>query len=271
MSKTLDRHTCCEDDKPVFKTRDLTVLNGKEVLLHGLNIEIPDGHTTAVMGPSGAGKSMFLHCLNRMNETERNLQVEGTIEYRGKNLGEVDSPANLRKKIGMLLQDPVIFPGTIRDNLEFGCRRVLDKKLGDDAVMRLLETCRLKSELEGRWSESAQNLSVGQKQRLCLARLLAMEPDVLLLDEPASSLDPPAAEKIYETVEHLPGNPSVIWASHDIWQVHRRSDCVMMIEKGRLVDFQHNEEFFSPPYPDRLERFMKPVMSTDSKEIRQQA
>lgn len=194
------------EKKIKIQVRDLNLYYGRNHALHGVNMDIKENSVTALIGPSGCGKSTFLKCINRMNDLVDNVRIEGSIEIDGENIyvPSVDTTV-LRKKVGMVFQQPNPFPMSIYDNIAYGPRvhGIKDKKILDQIVEESLQGAAIFNEVKDRLKKSAMGLSGGQQQRLCIARALAVQPEVLLMDEPTSALDPISTSKIEELMEDL--------------------------------------------------------------------
>nr|WP_083864608.1 phosphate ABC transporter ATP-binding protein [Natrinema pallidum] len=216
--------TLSADADPVIETRNLDVFYDGVQALQDVTIGIPENGVTALIGPSGCGKSTFLRCINRMNDLIDAARVEGELRFEGKNVYDDDvDPVALRRKIGMVFQSPNPFPKSIRDNVAFGLE--VQDKAGDvdETVHRALERAALLDEVEDQLDSSGLDLSGGQQQRLCIARAIAPDPDVLLMDEPASALDPIATSKIEDLIEDLAEEYTVIIVTHNMQQAAPRS------------------------------------------------
>ncbi|SER83528.1 phosphate ABC transporter ATP-binding protein PstB [Natrinema salaciae] len=246
------------DADAVIETRGLDVFYDDVQALQNVDIQIPENGVTALIGPSGCGKSTFLRCINRMNDLIDAARVEGELRFEGKNVydGDVD-PVALRRKIGMVFQSPNPFPKSIRDNVAFGLQ-VQDKAVDvDETVHRALERAALLEEVEDQLDSSGLDLSGGQQQRLCIARAIAPDPDVLLMDEPASALDPIATSKIEDLIEDLAEEYTVIIVTHNMQQAARISDkTAVFLTGGELVEFGDTDKIFENPEHDRVEDYI---------------
>jgi phosphate transport system ATP-binding protein len=233
-----------------LRVRDLTVRYGDKVAVDGVSMDVPERRVTALIGPSGCGKSTFLRCLNRMNDHIRGASVTGRVEIDGLDLYAPDTdPVVLRRRVGMVFQKSNPFPKTIFENVAFGPRvhGVTDKVALREIVERSLQRAALWSEVSDRLDTSALSLSGGQQQRLCIARALAVEPDVLLMDEPASALDPIATTKIEDLIHELKDEYTVVIVTHNMQQAARVSDFTAYFYLGRLVEFDATERLFTKP------------------------
>jgi phosphate transport system ATP-binding protein len=238
------------DTSVKLRVRDLTVRYGDKVAVDGVSMDVPERRVTALIGPSGCGKSTFLRCLNRMNDHIRGASVTGRVEIDGVDLYAPDTdPVVLRRRVGMVFQKSNPFPKTIFENVAFGPRvhGVTDKVALREIVERSLQRAALWNEVEDRLDTSALSLSGGQQQRLCIARALAVEPDVLLMDEPASALDPIATTKIEDLIHELKDEYTVVIVTHNMQQAARVSDYTAYFYLGRLVEFDATERLFTKP------------------------
>jgi phosphate transport system ATP-binding protein len=255
-----------EEREVVFEVEGLTVSYGGVPALAGVSLEIYRNFVTAFIGPSGCGKSTFIRCFNRLNDLIPSAVVEGSIRYHGEDLyaPEVD-PVEVRKRIGMVFQKPNPFPKSIYDNIAFG-PRVLGWKEGlDERVEGALERAALWDEVKDRLKESALSLSGGQQQRLCIARALAVEPDVILMDEPASALDPISTTRIEDLMHTLKRDYSIVIVTHNMQQAARVADMtaffsVDVAESGRrtgvLVEYDETPRIFTRPTDKRTEDYV---------------
>jgi phosphate transport system ATP-binding protein len=239
--------------------KDLHVHYGSSHAIKGVSLDIPDRSVTAIIGPSGCGKSTFLRALNRMNDTIKGIRVEGNVDIGGKNLyaSGVDVVA-LRRQVGMVFQKPNPFPSSIRDNVLFGPRihRRLTPEQKDRIVETSLRRAALWDEVKDRLDDDAMGLSGGQQQRLCIARALAVEPQVLLMDEPASALDPIATAKIEDLIQELKQELTVVIVTHNMQQAARVSDHTAFFYLGELVEFGATKQIFENPKDKRTEDYV---------------
>ncbi len=244
---------------PVIESNDLDVYYGDTQALHGITMEIPERQVTALIGPSGCGKSTFLRSINRMNDLIDVARVDGDLFFHGKNVYDDDvDPVALRRRIGMVFQKPNPFPKSIFDNVAYGLR-VQGKDDGDveAKVRRALERAALLDEVEDKLDESGLDLSGGQQQRLCIARAIAPDPEVILMDEPASALDPVATSKIEDLVEELAEEYTVVIVTHNMQQAARISDkTAVFLTGGHLVEFDDTNKIFENPESDRVEDYI---------------
>jgi phosphate transport system ATP-binding protein len=251
----------------VFDIRNLTVRYGRTTAIRDVSFEIYRNLVTAVIGPSGCGKSTFIRSLNRMNDLIPSAKVEGEVVYHGKNLYDRDvDPVEVRRWIGMVFQKPNPFPKSIYDNVAWG-PRVLGMRSGlDDRVQRALEQAALWDEVKGRLKRNALGLSGGQQQRLCIARALAVEPQALLLDEPASALDPIATSAIEDLIHELKRDYTIVIVTHNMQQAARVADrtCFFSLSdeddegerSGILVEYDETQKIFTQPSDPRTEGYV---------------
>jgi phosphate transport system ATP-binding protein len=237
-------------DEPRMSARAVSVRYGDFVALKEVSLEIYDRSVTAFIGPSGCGKSTFLRCLNRMNDLIDGARVSGTLLLEGEdiNAASVD-PAELRRRVGMVFQKPNPFPMSIFDNIAYGPR--LHERLSKPALTERVESC-LKSaalwdEVKDKLKQSALALSGGQQQRLCIARALATQPDVLLMDEPCSALDPISTERIEALIGELKQTHAIAIVTHNLGQARRVSDTTGFFYKGELIEFDATPRIFEAP------------------------
>ncbi|QSW99443.1 phosphate ABC transporter ATP-binding protein PstB [Haloterrigena alkaliphila] len=245
-------------ERTILEARDLSVYYGEEQALDGVDIEIPEKQVTAVIGPSGCGKSTFLRCINRMNDLVDAARVEGELLFDGKNVYDEDvDPVALRRKIGMVFQSPNPFPKSIRDNVAYGLKVQGKDENVDEQVRKALERAALLEEVEDQLDSSGLDLSGGQQQRLCIARAIAPDPDVILMDEPASALDPVATSKIEDLIEDLAEEYTVVIVTHNMQQAARISDkTAVFLTGGELVEFDDTDKIFENPEHDRVEDYI---------------
>ena len=251
----------------VFDIRNLTVRYGRTTAIRDVSFEIYRNLVTAVIGPSGCGKSTFIRSLNRMNDLVPTAKVEGEVVYLGKDLYDRDvDPVEVRRWIGMVFQKPNPFPKSIYDNVAWG-PRVLGMRSGlDERVQRALEQAALWDEVKGRLKRNALSLSGGQQQRLCIARALAVEPQALLLDEPASALDPIATSAIEDLIHQLKRDYTIVIVTHNMQQAARVADrtCFFSLSEedaegersGILVEYDETQKIFTSPSDPRTEGYV---------------
>ncbi|USZ71786.1 phosphate ABC transporter ATP-binding protein PstB [Natronosalvus halobius] len=245
-------------ESPVIQSRDLDVFYGDTQALDGITMDIPERRVTALIGPSGCGKSTFLRSINRMNDLIDVARVEGELFFHGKNVYDDDvDPVALRRKIGMIFQQPNPFPKSIFDNVAYGLR-VQDKDDDlEEQVRTALERAALLEEVEDQLDSSGLDLSGGQQQRLCIARAIATDPEVILMDEPASALDPVATSKIEDLIEELANDYTVVIVTHNMQQAARISDkTAVFLTGGELVEFDDTTKLFENPESQRVEDYI---------------
>ena len=247
------------EKKIKIQVRDLNLYYGQNHALHGVNMDIKENSVTALIGPSGCGKSTFLKCINRMNDLVDNVRIEGSIEIDGENIyaPSVDTTV-LRKKVGMVFQQPNPFPMSIYDNIAYGPRihGIKNKAKLDEIVETSLKGAAIWDEIKDRLKKSALGLSGGQQQRLCIARALAVKPEVLLMDEPTSALDPISTLKVEELMAELKKNYTVAIVTHNMQQATRISDNTAFFLVGEMVEMNKTEELFSRPMDKRTEDYI---------------
>ncbi len=239
------------NQESIFQIRNLDFYYGSVLALHQINMDIQSNMVTALIGPSGCGKSTFLRCLNRMNDTIAGTRVEGQVLLNGKDIYEPDIDlANLRQRVGMVFQKPNPFPQSIFDNVAFGPRVVgltSDRRELDAIVERSLRHAALWEDVKDHLNENALSFSLGEQQRLCIARLLAVQPEVILMDEPASALDPIATLRIEELIAELKTNYTIVIVTHNMQQAGRVSDFTGLFWLGELIEFSPTANMFTRP------------------------
>ena len=241
-------------EEPVIEARKLNVFYGETQALRDIDIEIPERQVTALIGPSGCGKSTFLRCINRMNDLIDSCRVEGDLLFRGRNVYDENvDPVALRRKVGMVFQEPNPFPKSIYDNVAYGPRiQGYDGDL-DELVESALRRAALWAEVEDQLDASGLDLSGGQQQRLCIARAIAPDPEVILMDEPASALDPVATGKIEELIADLAEEYTVVIVTHNMQQAARISDrTAVFLTGGELVEVGPTKQIFENPEDKRV-------------------
>jgi len=233
-----------------MEARNLDFYYGDTQALHGISLTIPQNSVTGLIGPSGCGKSTFLRCLNRMNDIIPGIRVEGDVLLDGEDIytGNVDV-VNLRRRVGMVFQKSNPFPKSIFENVAYGLRinRVVRRSQMFERVEKSLREAALWDEVKDRLEDPALGLSGGQQQRLCIARALAVDPEVLLMDEPASALDPIATQKVEELIYHLKTNYTIVIVTHNMQQAARVSDRTAFFMMGRLVEYDRTDKIFTNP------------------------
>ncbi len=246
-------------EEPVLDVQSLSLWYGASRALDGVSLEIPSRRITAFIGPSGCGKSTLLRCFNRLNDLIGDVRIEGRVLFEGTNVYDpgVDV-TSLRKRIGMVFQKSNPFPKSIYENVAYGCRihGVRRRSPLDEIVERSLRGAALWDEVKDRLDESALGLSGGQQQRLCIARAIAVEPEVILLDEPCSALDPIATARIEELMRELTDRYTLVIVTHNMQQAARVSDCTAFLYLGRLVEFGETERLFLNPSKKQTEDYI---------------
>lgn len=243
----------------IITTNDLCLWYGKTQALRDINISVPEGSITALIGPSGCGKSTFLKTLNRMNDLVPDVRITGSVKYRGKDIFAPGTDVNeLRRQIGMVFQKPNPFPMSIYDNIAYGPRThgIRSKAKLDEIVETSLKNAAIWDEVKDRLKKSALGLSGGQQQRLCIARALAVDPDVLLMDEPTSALDPISTTRIEELAMELKSKYTIIIVTHNMQQALRISNKTALFLLGELVECDDTEKIFSKPQDKRTEDYI---------------
>lgn len=241
------------------KVKDLTLHYGTNPALKNINMEIPEKMVTAFIGPSGCGKTTFLRTLNRMNDLIDNVKIDGEVIIDGINIYNKDiDVVNLRKKVGMIFQKSNPFAKSVYDNVAFGPRinGISQRSKLDEIVEYSLKQAAIWEEVKGRLHNSALSLSGGQQQRLCIARTLAVNPDIILMDEPASALDPISTTKIEELIHELKQQYTIIIVTHNMQQAARTSDFTAFFYLGELVEFNKTEVMFSNPTKRQTEDYI---------------
>ena len=246
----------------ILETRHLNFWYGDVLAIEDVNIEIPDRKITAIIGPSGCGKSTYLRCFNRMNELIPGTRIKGDVFFRGTNVNDrsVD-PVEIRRRIGMVFQKPNPFPKSIYDNVAYGPRVNRYQGSMDEIVETSLRRAALWDEVKDDLKKSGLALSGGQQQRLCIARALAVEPEVLLMDEPCSALDPIATTRIEDLMRELREDLSIVIVTHNMQQAARESDRTAFFTLGEagagvLVEHDETQRIFTTPSDDRTESYI---------------
>ena len=243
----------------IFTVHDLNLWYGPTQALHHVDMDIPEQSITALIGPSGCGKSTFLKTLDRMNDLVPGVRIEGTVEYDGKNIFAPDVDVNeLRRQVGMVFQKPNPFPMSIYDNVAYGPRThgVRNRAKLDEIVEQSLRSAAIWDEVKDRLRKNALGLSGGQQQRLCIARALAVEPNVLLMDEPTSALDPISTSKIEELAMELKEKYTIVIVTHNMQQAVRISDQTAFFLLGDLIEYGNTEQLFSQPKEKKTEDYI---------------
>lgn len=259
IERESERGIVSEPGTVKIQVRDLNLYYGSFHALKGINLDIYANRITAVIGPSGCGKSTFLRCLNRMNDLIESVRVEGQVLLDGVNIYEntVDV-VTLRRRVGMVFQKPNPFPKSIFDNVAYGPRihGIKDKRKLQEIVERALKDAGLWDEVKDRLNRSALELSGGQQQRLCIARVLAVEPEVILLDEPASALDPTATLKLEDLLYELKSRYTIVIVTHNMQQAARISDITAFFLNGELIEVGPTDKIFTRPDDPRTEAYI---------------
>ena len=243
----------------IIDVKNLNLWYGTHQALHHVNIEIPEHEITALIGPSGCGKSTFLKTLDRMNDLVEDVKITGEVVYQGQDIYAPSVDVTwLRKQIGMVFQKPNPFPMSIYDNVAYGPRThgVRSKVKLDEIVEKSLKGAAIWDEVKDRLKKSALGLSGGQQQRLCIARALAVEPDILLMDEATSALDPISTSKIEDLATELKEKYTIVMVTHNMQQAARISDKTAFFLLGELVEFGDTEKLFSMPHDKRTEDYI---------------
>ena len=243
----------------ILSARDLNLYYGENHALKNVMIDIPERKITALIGPSGCGKSTFLRTINRMNDLIPSVKITGSLTYRGQEIYAPDQDVtDLRKRIGMVFQKPNPFPMSIYDNVAYGPRThgIRNKVKLDEIVEESLRGAAIWNEVKDRLKKSALGLSGGQQQRLCIARALAVKPDVLLMDEATSALDPISTSKIEDLAVELKNDYTIIMVTHNMQQATRISDMTAFFLLGELVEYGDTEQIFSMPQDKRTEDYI---------------
>ena len=243
----------------IIAVENLNLWYGETIALRDVTMNIPDKRVTALIGPSGCGKSTLLRCFNRMNDLVESCRINGAVNFHGKNIYApgVD-PVAIRKEIGMVFQRPNPFPKSVYENIAYGPKvhGMKDKKQLDAVVEKSLKNAALWDEVKDRLHESAMGLSGGQQQRLCIARTLAVGPEVILMDEPCSALDPIATAKIESLIDELKKDYSVVIVTHNMQQASRVSDFTGLMYLGELVEFGDTRQIFEHPREQVTENYI---------------
>lgn len=248
-----------DEDQVALSIKNINLFYRETQALFDINMQIPKGKVTAFIGPSGCGKSTLLGCMNRMNDLIDGCRVEGEIYLRNKNIYDEDIYVpNLRRSVGMVFQKPNPFPRSIYENVIYGLRLqgIKDERVLDDAVERSLRAAALWDEVKDRLFENAFGLSTGQQQRLVIARAIAIDPEILLLDEPTSSLDPISTLTIEELIFDLKKKYTVVMVTHNMQQAARVSDQTAFMNLGRLVEYADTDTLFTTPKNKQTEDYI---------------
>ncbi len=246
-------------EDPILHVEGLSLWYGEAKALDDISIEIPRKRITAFIGPSGCGKSTLLRCFDRLNDLVDGVRIEGDIRFAGASIYEPEVDVyDLRKRIGMVFQKSNPFPKSIYENVAFGCRiQGMNRKPDlDEIVEKSLRSAALWDEVKDRLSESALGMSGGQQQRLCIARAIAVEPEVILLDEPCSALDPIATAKIEELMDGLKARYTLVIVTHNMQQASRVSDYTAFVYLGKLIEYAETERLFIKPMKKQTEDYV---------------
>ncbi len=242
-----------------ISARNVNFFYGRSQALKDINIDIYEKKVTALIGPSGCGKSTFIRLLNRMNDLIPGARVEGSILLDGKDIYDPKTDiVRLRRRVGMVFQKPNPFPKSIYDNMAYGLtiNGIRDRQLIEHKVVESLKKAVLYDDVKDRLHESALTLSGGQQQRLCIARCLAVEPEVILFDEPCASLDPISTRKIEELILELKEEYTIVIVTHNMQQAARVSDCTAFMYLGRLIEYDETEKIFTVPREKMTEEYL---------------
>jgi len=245
------------EKKEKIEVSHLDVFYGEAQALFDINIKISQHRITALIGPSGCGKSTFLRCLNRMNDEIESASVRGSILLDGEDVYSQDV-VELRKRVGLVFQKPNPFPQSIRNNIIMGPRSLgmLNRSAQDELIVQLLKRVNLWDEIDGDTSKSAMSLSLGQQQRLCIARTLAVKPEVILMDEPCSALDPIATLQIEDLMRDLRKDYTIVIVTHNMLQAGRVSDSTAFFWLGKMVEFGSTKKIFTRPSEDLTDAYV---------------
>jgi phosphate transport system ATP-binding protein len=245
---------------PTFRVQNLSLWYGQKQAIRDVTIDIPSNNISSIIGPSGCGKSTFLRCLNRMHELVPNTRVEGSVLFQGANLYGADTdPTLIRRRIGMVFQKSNPFPTmSIQENVVVGLRLngVRNRRVLDERTEKALRMAALWDEVKDDLRKPGMSLSGGQQQRLCIARAIAVEPEVLLMDEPASALDPIATMKIEELISGLKSDYTIVIVTHNMQQASRVSDHTAFFYMGNLIEFGETSQIFTQPKEKKTEDYI---------------
>lgn len=248
-----------EDEAISIETKNLSLFYSEKKALDNINLKIPKQRVSAFIGPSGCGKSTLLRCFNRMNDLVENCRIEGSILITDKNIHDKDVQApELRRRVGMVFQKPNPFPKSIYENVAYGLRLqgMKNKRKIDEAVEKSLKSAALWEEVKNRLGDPAMKLSGGQQQRLVIARAIAIEPEILLLDEPASALDPISTLKIEELIIELKKKYTIVIVTHNMQQAARVSDYTAFLYMGNMIEFSDTDTIFTNPKEKQTEDYI---------------
>ena len=246
------------ENKTKIRVNDLDLYYGEKQALKGINMDIRENEVTALIGPSGCGKSTFLRCLNRMNDLIDCVKINGKIYMDDEEILTTNDVISLRTRVGMVFQKANLFPMSIYDNVAYGPRNqgIKDKKILDKIVEESLKGAAIWDEVKDRLKSSALGLSGGQQQRICIARTIAMKPEVILMDEPTSALDPISTAKVEELIESLKDEYTIVIVTHNMQQAARVSDQTAFFLTGEVVEFSDTKTMFTTPTDKRTEDYI---------------
>ena len=244
---------------PIVEVENLNMFYGETQALHHIDLSIPEREVTAFIGPSGCGKSTLLRCLNRLNDLVESARIEGSVRVSGRDIYAPDCDViDLRRRVGMVFQKSNPFPKSIYENVAYGLRIAGENRrwVLDEAVEKSLKAAALWDEVKDRLKDNALGLSGGQQQRLCIARALAVEPEVVLMDEPCSALDPIATARVEETISELKSDYTIIVVTHNLQQAARISTYTAFYYLGSLIEFSQTEDMFTNPRSKQTEDYV---------------
>ena len=246
------------ENKTKIRVNDLDLYYGEKQALKGINMDIRENEVTALIGPSGCGKSTFLRCLNRMNDLIDCVKINGKIYMDDEEILTTNDVIGLRTRVGMVFQKANLFPMSIYDNVAYGPRNqgIKDKKILDKIVEESLKGAAIWDEVQDRLKSPALGLSGGQQQRVCIARTIAMKPDVILMDEPTSALDPISTSKVEELMATLKNQYTIVIVTHNMQQAARISDKTGFFLNGELIEFNNTKDIFTVPHDKRTEDYI---------------
>ena len=246
------------ENKTKIRVNDLDLYYGEKQALKGINMDIRENELTALIGPSGCGKSTFLRCLNRMNDLIDCVKINGKIYMDDEEILTTNDVISLRTRVGMVFQKANLFPMSIYDNVAYGPRNqgIKDKKILDKIVEESLKGAAIWDEVKDRLKSPALGLSGGQQQRVCIARTIAMKPDVILMDEPTSALDPISTSKVEELMATLKNQYTIVIVTHNMQQAARISDKTGFFLNGELIEFNNTKDIFTVPHDKRTEDYI---------------
>ena len=246
------------ENKTKIRVDDLDLYYGEKQALKGINMDIRENEVTALIGPSGCGKSTFLRCLNRMNDLIDCVKINGKIYMDDEEILTTNDVISLRTRVGMVFQKANLFPMSIYDNVAYGPRNqgIKDKKILDKIVEESLKGAAIWDEVKDRLKSPALGLSGGQQQRVCIARTIAMKPDVILMDEPTSALDPISTSKVEELMATLKNQYTIVIVKHNMQQAARISDKTGFFLNGELIEFNNTKDIFTVPHDKRTEDYI---------------